>query len=433
MSSYILPRPHCLPLTLRFPNAVMASNANCRIMQAHFDEGEMVTKFALWVAVAVLIGASNAHTPTVPMNTLTALTWSHDGNDVLAANADGQVVVYDANNHRERYSIPAHSSTIDAILPDPNTSVFATFGNGIARTWEFEDGKLIQTLVDEGGYIYASSWSSKGDHLFTATVKSERADLLIWDPITGKQIDRKSTGLVLALGWNQERSLIALGGISWITISKGDELKIVTELQRTEMTGLGYDIRSLAWSSDSKLIASGSINGTIRIWDIASGKILVDVRGSDSPIKEGPESIIQNLTFDANDSELISVRGDGTIRVWNVETGTVIDGQFVEGGISAAAVSPYKGRIAFGAKTLEISPLFPTLQRVKNISPVCLSNTESPSAELAELLSQEAMDALTLEALPEFIEQVKALPEDAVPEACAADLIAVAEALIAAP
>jgi hypothetical protein len=48
-----------------------------------------------------------------------------------------------------------------------------------------------------------------------------------------------------------------------------------------------------------------------------------------------------------------------------------------------------------------------------------------------ESLAAQDVTSLTLDALPGYIAQVEALPEGSIPPACAADLIAVAEAVMA--
>jgi hypothetical protein len=59
-----------------------------------------------------------------------------------------------------------------------------------------------------------------------------------------------------------------------------------------------------------------------------------------------------------------------------------------------------------------------------------MCNAKADSLEAIEFLSSEAVEALTVEMLPNFITEIEALPEGAIPAGCAADLIAVAEAII---
>ncbi|HEX2622148.1 MAG TPA: hypothetical protein VHL11_18450, partial [Phototrophicaceae bacterium] len=84
-----------------------------------------------------------------------------------------------------------------------------------------------------------------------------------------------------------------------------------------------------------------------------------------------------------------------------------------------------------GDNQLRVIVPLASLDWLGQVASYCIAAVDQPSDEVLALLSPEAMIKLTLDQLLDFIEQVKALPVDAIPPACAADLIAVAEALMA--
>ena len=65
-------------------------------------------------------------------------------------------------------------------------------------------------------------------------------------------------------------------------------------------------------SRDGKLLASGSKDATVRVWDMATGAEVSELRGH--------EGWVQSVAFSPDGTRIVS-GGIGTaIRVWNVST-----------------------------------------------------------------------------------------------------------------
>ncbi len=92
-------------------------------------------------------------------------------------------------------------------------------------------------------------------------------------------------------------------------------------------------VRSVSFSPDGKLIASGSEDKTVKIWDVATGTILRSIRGHGNSVT--------SVFFSPDSKFVISSSKDKTVRIWDVETGNAIQrspGVSCEG--SPAAFSP---------------------------------------------------------------------------------------------
>jgi RNA polymerase sigma factor (sigma-70 family) len=92
-------------------------------------------------------------------------------------------------------------------------------------------------------------------------------------------------------------------------------------------------IRGLAYSPDGKVIASGSLRGTIRLWDAETGREL--------RVIQAHASGISGLAFSPDGKALASVSYDRTARLWDVAGGKAIR-TFTGhgGGVGGVAFSP---------------------------------------------------------------------------------------------
>ncbi len=80
-------------------------------------------------------------------------------------------------------------------------------------------------------------------------------------------------------------------------------------------TGHGASVLAVAFTSDRKLLASGSVDQTIKLWDPATATQLGAFKGHDGSIN--------SLAFSPNDKFLASASADNTIKIWDVATGRV--------------------------------------------------------------------------------------------------------------
>ncbi|MEH2353025.1 serine/threonine-protein kinase [Nostoc sp.] len=86
------------------------------------------------------------------------------------------------------------------------------------------------------------------------------------------------------------------------------------ELIRT-LTGHSGWIHSLAFSPDGNILASGSEDKTIKLWNLATGKLIRTLTGH--------PRWVNSVAISSDNKTLASGSGDGTIKLWNRQTRTL--------------------------------------------------------------------------------------------------------------
>ena len=71
-------------------------------------------------------------------------------------------------------------------------------------------------------------------------------------------------------------------------------------------------VEDVAFSPDGKTLAMASREGTVQLWDVATGNILETLKGH--------SSAVQAVAFSPDGRTLASGSTDQTVRLWNVET-----------------------------------------------------------------------------------------------------------------
>ena len=227
--------------------------------------------------------------------------YSPDGNYLVAATTIG-IWLYDGHTGEE-LGMPGYTDYVESIAFSPDGRTFASQNKRTAVClWDTHTGKQKRILANTGASVKQLRFSPDGRVLASANV-NQSIDL--WNPHTG---ERK-----LSLGG--DNMFFSPDGSTLVTISGNDIClsDTLTGQYKQTFTGHNSGVRSILFSPDGSLLASGNKDGTVSLWHIRTGERTdIQHRHTNSPFSLSPDgTVIASGNRDRN----------GTVSLWNIRTG----------------------------------------------------------------------------------------------------------------
>lgn len=248
-----------------------------------------------------------------------ALSFSPDGKLLANGDACGQIFIQYVSDQRLLASWQGHTQTVWTLAWSPDGKTFATSSNdGTIRVWNPLTGVNLQT-IQTTSLVWTVNWSPDGQKLVSAGTEEK---IPVWDVSTGHCLQVIATPA--------HRAKVAVWNVSGDSIiSGGDDGTIKVWHSSTgeclqTLSGHTNGVWCLAWqrdrngfsqetASDRPLLASGSADHTIRLWDTITGTCL--------HVLQGHSNAVLRLVWSPDGRILASSSDDATIRLWDGQTG----------------------------------------------------------------------------------------------------------------
>ena len=256
------------------------------------------------------------------------LAYSPDGARLAVGSEEGDVHIYDAANGKETFVLKGHVGRVNAIAFDPSGSTLATAGlvDGTARIWDAASGNELASVNparsqrDSGGRcpLYRTSLTQAFDVAFSpdgtmvATGGWEGpSSTILWDPATGERQsilaqDPEEGQWGRSVDFSPDGRLVAGEGLDDVFVWSVDDSETVARMPEQQVT-------ALAFSTDSRLLATGSLSGDLKVWEARTGRQLDSLTGNLGQV--------QDLAFSPDGTSLATSSSDGTVRLWDLGTG----------------------------------------------------------------------------------------------------------------
>lgn len=238
----------------------------------------------------------------------------------LLSKGENSVILWNVTNptspfELSRRSIDDTSSGVTSIAFSPDDTLLAVGSNQIIlQSIENPHQTTHPVILDDSGqWVTGLAFSQDGNSLFA----SYNDRISGWDVHTGKGIDVRCEipeGTVItsmAVGRYKKNDILAIGdvqgGISFCNLSSSAALDLPTFL-------LGHQerISSLAFLNEDKtLLASGSEDGAIVLWNLAANTV-------SSTVRETGNAAVTGIAIEPGTQILSARTQDNTIFLWDI-------------------------------------------------------------------------------------------------------------------
>lgn len=299
-------------------------------------------RIQIWNAkTGTQLGSISGHTDCI-----LSLDFNPHNNTILSGSADGTMRLWDADTGSELHTFMSLIGDIDSVLfsrngntaaclitlgefdtrPDNRSSVIAIFDvatgterhriNAYNAPFPSTFGYKPVFHPTEHSLPISSLAMSPVDKLI-ATCSRDKT-IRLWNVETGthQRVLTKEAGYSNNLTFSPDGKILAgirAGNITFWDVHSGKQRNTIANVHDHA------DFSCIAFSPSGKVIASGSKNNTVRLWDVNTGRLLHTFLEFNGRNYSG--SYTTTLTFSSDGSTLASASNDGTILLWETSVG----------------------------------------------------------------------------------------------------------------
>ncbi|MBN3909649.1 MAG: protein kinase [Nostoc sp. NMS1] len=332
-----------------------------------------------WQCLHTLTGHSGR------LSSVNSLAISPDDYTLASGSDDKNIKLWDLNTKKVLANLSGHSQAVKSVTFSPDGQILATASDDkTIKLWQVETLQEISTLLGHSHAVKSVAFSPDGQILASG---SWDKTIKLWDVNTGTEICT-ITGHQLqvnSVAFSPQGQLLASASYDrtirlWHIPRRGEgagsreqgdmnNAELKDHPQETKdippfplppaplplvqnrpcysllatLSGHAWAVLTVAFSPDGQILATGSDDNTIKLWEVNTGQLICTLVGHSWSVVA--------VAFTADGETLLSASCDKTVKLWRVSTAeeiVTLSGHVDS--VSAVAVSKVRQLIASGSR-----------------------------------------------------------------------------------
>ncbi|KAF8541118.1 WD40-repeat-containing domain protein [Trichophaea hybrida] len=245
---------------------------------------------------------------------------------LASASLDHTIRLWNPSTGDAISTLKGHFEGVLKVGFSPNGQLLASASQDrTVRLWDLSTETALGVLEGHSNVVSGVAFSPDGKLLASASYDHT---VRLWDPTTGttRGIFKGHSGAVMGVAFAPNGQLLASASHDrtvrlWdLSISAYDHTVRLWDSSIGAAHGAvqgNSSVSAVAFPTDSKLVASVSINGTVRFWDPSTGAAHVTHEGHSSNI----EAVAVAVAVSPDGQLLATAFHDRTVKLWDLSTG----------------------------------------------------------------------------------------------------------------
>ena len=270
-------------------------------------------------------------------------SFSPDGQTILSSSSDKTIALWNLQGDRLN-TLTGHTSAVWSAQFSPNGEMIVSgSGDQTIKLWH-RDGTEILTLSGHRGDVRAAIFSPNGEWIISGGADK---NIMIWSlDGTLLQTLKGHSADIRCISISPNGEFIASGSgdnilkLWHVQIDREHSENPIAIAEVFSIEAHSSAIRSVNFSHDGTLLASGSADRNIKIWNLHGDKLRV-FKGHTDPIR--------SVSFSPDGKTLLSASLDSTVRLWQIEDRNQQTLSGHSAAVRSVAFSPNGLRLASGS------------------------------------------------------------------------------------